>query len=292
MDAFDYFAPDNLSEALTLLATPNKTSRPLAGGTDLIVQLRETGLKCDQVIDLKNLAELTQFQSEGGKGWTIGAAVPCSEIYENAEFASQYPGIIDAASLIGGIQIQNRASFGGNLCNASPAADAIPALIAHSVTCQVASKSGTREVNVEDFCQSPGKTVLSEGEILVSLKLPATPKRFGAAYQRFIPRNEMDIAVAGAGSSVVLSEDGKTIESLRVGLGAVAPTPLLVQEISDKLKGKEVDSATFEQAAEIARSYANPISDTRGEDWQRVHLAGVLTQRTLQIACERAQAAL
>lgn len=289
VDAFQYDAPGTLDEALALLSRPGERVRPLAGGTDLIVQLREAGLPCDRIVDLKRLPELTRITVEPGQGWTIGAAVSCAEIYEHAEITRELPGLIDAASLIGGIQIQNRASLGGNLCNASPAADGIPPLIIHGAVCQLASSRGRREVPVEDFCTGPGQTVLEEGEILVSVRIPVPPPRFGAAYLRFIPRNEMDIAVAGAGASVVLSGDGQSLEAIRVALGAVAPHPLVVEEISDDLRGAPANDETLERAAELARQAARPIRDARGEVWQRVHLAGVLTRRALSLALERAR---
>ena len=199
------------------------------------------------------------------------------------------PGIIDAASLVGGTAIQNRASLGGNLCNGSPAADTIPPLIVHHAICRITGPGGQREIPVEQFCTGPGRTVLKPGEILVSFHIPAPSSTFGAHYLRFIPRNEMDIAVVGTGSSVVLDDTGTTFVSGRVALGAVAPTPLLVEEASQLLSGSPVTDETIEQVAEAARRAARPISDIRGTVEQRKHLSAVLTRRTLKKAIARAK---
>jgi carbon-monoxide dehydrogenase medium subunit len=205
------------------------------------------------------------------------------------EVKAYYPGLIDSTHLIGGVQIQGRASLGGNLCNASPAADGIPNLIAHHATAHIAGPNGQRTLPVEAFCTGPGRNALAPGEFLVALTLPLPPERFGAAYLRFTPRNEMDIAVTGAGTSVVLSQDGRTIESARVALGAVAPTPILVEAISEALAGQPVSEETFERAAALASEAARPITDMRGTIAQRKHLAGILTKRTLRIAVDRAR---
>jgi len=222
-------------------------------------------------------------------GLQLGAAVPCHRIYGDATIARAYPGLMDAFQLVGGTQIQGRASVGGNLCNSSPAADTIPTLIAHRATCIIAGPNGRREVPVEQFCTGPGRNVLGNGEFLVALRLPAPPKNFGARYLRFIPRNEMDIAVVGVGSSVVLGDDGGTGTAARIALGAVAPTPLLVEEAAAALIGKPISDTTIAQAAAAARAAARPIRDMRGTVAQRRHLVGVLTRRTLQGAIARAR---
>jgi carbon-monoxide dehydrogenase medium subunit len=222
-------------------------------------------------------------------GLRLGAAVPCHKIYNNATIAHAYPGLMDAFTLIGGTQIQGRASIGGNLCNSSPAADSIPPLIVHHTVCVIAGPNGRREVPVEQFCTGPGRNVLQRGEFLVSFRIPAPPKNFGAHYQRFIPRNEMDIAVVGVGSAVVLSEDRTAITAARIALGAVAPTPLLAEEAAAALVGKPISDTTIAAAAEAARAAARPISDMRGTVEQRRHLVGVLTRRTLQGAIARAK---
>ncbi len=288
MQALDYVAPNNVDEAISALADGGERARPLSGGTDLIAQLQEGRLGLDTIVDLKRIPELMAI-SVSSDSLTIGASVSCHTINSNQSVRDAYPALIDSTHLIGGTQIQGRASLGGNLCNSSPAADSIPNLIAHSVTCHIAGPNGRRSVAVEDFCTAPGRNVLGNGEFLVALEFPTPPANFGAAYLRFIPRNEMDIAVVGAGASVVLSDDKNTIQSARVSLGAVAPTPLFVQEAGDALAGQPVSEETLATAAELAKDAARPISDMRGTIPQRKHLSAILTQRALRIAIDRAR---
>jgi len=287
--AFDYVAPTTLQEALTVLKAKGIRARPLSGGTDLIVQVREDRRDLDVMIDIKKIPELTKMQCDPVQGLHVGASVPCCRIYEDPLIQKIYPGLVDAASLIGGIQIQNRASFGGNLCNSSPAADSIPALIVHYAICIIAGPGGTRKVPVEDFCTGPGKNVLRPDELLVALEVPPPPRHFGASYLRFIPRNEMDIAVAGCGISVELSEDRQTCLKARIALGAVAPTPLLVEEAGTLLANREVSEDAVSEAAAAAQAAARPITDMRGTAEYRRHLVGVLTRRALHSAIERAK---
>ena len=205
MHWIDFESPHSVREAVELLNEADGSARVLAGGTDLLVQLR--GGRFDDVsvvVDGKNIPELNEITYDPDGGLTLGAAVPCYRLYGNASISRAYPGLIDAASLIGGTQIQGRASFGGNLCNSTPSGDSIPAMIAHNATAHIEGPDGHRHVAVEDFCTGPGSNVLGRGEMLVSISFPAPSSGFGANYMRFIPRNEMDIAVAGAGTSVVL----------------------------------------------------------------------------------------
>lgn len=262
----------------------------LSGGTDLIVQLREGRRQARLVVDIKLVPEAAELAYSPNEGLRLGAAVPCYRIRADPTVARVYPGLIDAVSLIGGTAIQGRASVGGNLCNASPAADSIPALIVHQAVCIIAGPNGRRQVPVETFCIAPGKTVLQHGEFVVALRIPAPAARFGAAYLRFIPRNEMDIAVVGAGASVVLDESSTHFVSACIALGAVAPTPLLVKEAGDYLVGKAVSAETIAQAARIAQTAARPITDMRGTAAQRKHLSAVLVRRALERAVERAKA--
>jgi carbon-monoxide dehydrogenase medium subunit len=284
---FDYASPPSLKEAVELLATHGERARLLAGGTDLLVQMRAGRRTPDVVIDIKNIAELNELTYDASAGLTLGAAVPCYKVYGNAQVAAAYPALNDVASLIGGTQIQGRASIGGNLCNAAPSADAIPALIALNAKCRIAGPGGERELAVEDVCTAPGKTVLAANEILVSIHLPLPAKSAGARYIRFIPRNEMDIAVAGAGVSVEL-ENGN-FRSARVALASVAPTPLYVKAAGEFLAGKAVSDENIEQAAAIARDAAQPITDMRGTIAYRKHITGVLTRRALHDAVARAK---
>jgi len=289
--AFDYAAPATLAEAVALLAEKGERARVLAGGTDIIVQVREGRRSLDLLVDVKGIAELNELTFDAHQGLRLGAAVPCYRIAEHAAIVTAYPGLIDAVSLIGGVQIQSRASVGGNLCNASPAADTIPALIAQEAVCVLAGPAGTREVPVEKFCTAPGRHVLARGELLVSLRMPPPRPGSGAAYLRFIPRNEMDIAVVGAGVSVTLDATRSRCTGARVALAAVAPTPLLVPEAGAALVDGQLSDDLLEKAAQAARAAARPISDMRGDADYRRHLAGVLTRRALQAAVARAKGA-
>ena len=262
MKAIDYTAPRTIAEACTALAAKGDKARCLAGGTDVIVQVREGRRDLDLFVDIKQIPQLNELSYDPQSGLRIGAAVPCYRIYQHRQIAKAYPGLIDAVSLIGGIQIQSRASLGGNLCNASPAADGIPPLIALEAVCVIVGQIGTREVPVENFCTGPGKTALDAGEILVSLRLPAPKPRSGASYLRFIPRNEMDIAVVGAGVALTLDEKISRCTEARIALAAVAPTPLIVPEAGAALMEGELNEAAIEKAASRAQAAAKPISDT------------------------------
>jgi xanthine dehydrogenase FAD-binding subunit len=286
---FDYAAPTSLAQAMALLEGAHGTARVLAGGTDLIVQLREHLRDADLVVNIKKIPELMELSYSSQLGLRLGASVPCYRIYEHAEISVAYPALADAARIVGGWQIQSRASVGGNLCNSSPAADTIPALIALGAQCVIAGPKGLREVRAESFCTAPGRNVLQKGEILATIVVAPPVPFSGSAYERFIPRNEMDIAVAGAASWVKLSADGTTIEQARIGLAAVAPTPLFAAEASQWLSGKPATEKTFELAGELASEVASPISDMRGTAEFRLHLVGVLTRRTLEKAVERAR---
>jgi CO/xanthine dehydrogenase FAD-binding subunit len=287
--AIEYAAPGSVDEAISILAQHGARARMLSGGTDIIVQTREGRREIDVLVDAKTIPETTELRLEPDGSLYVGAAVPCAVIYENDEVKRRFPALIDSASLIGGIQIQSRASLGGNLCNSSPAADSIPTLIALGATCHIAGPNGRRTVPVEQFCTAPGRNVLADGEMLVALTFPAPESNAGAAFERFIPRNEMDIAVTNAAASVVLSEDGRTFRSARIGLGAVAPTPLFLAEAGDALAGQPVGAEAIERAAELAGQAARPITDMRGSVAQRRHLAKVLTRRVIEKAVERAR---
>ncbi len=289
MKSFDYAAPTSLAEASALLAHANGQARILAGGTDLLVQLREHLREADLVVDVKRIPELMELSFTPEQGLRLGASVPCYRIYEHAEVSAAYPALAEAARIVGGWQIQSRASVGGNLCNSSPAGDTIAPLIALGASCTVVGPEGTRQVAAEEFCVSPGKNVLRRGELLSTIVFPPPAKSGGSAYERFIPRNEMDIAVAAAGSWVELDPSGKTIKNARVAITAVAPTPRFAAEASQWLAGKPATEETFAQAGELAKKVASPITDMRGTQEFRVHLVGVLTKRTLAKAVERAR---
>ncbi|MBT6273401.1 MAG: xanthine dehydrogenase family protein subunit M [Chromatiales bacterium] len=282
-----YATPDTVDAAVGLLAGATGNSRVLAGGTDLLVQMRSGNLDPDLIVDLKHINETRTITPEAG-GFRVGAAVAGAELTEHPDVKSVWPGVVEAVDLIGSTQIQGRASMGGNLCNASPAADSVPAMIAASMTARVAGPNGIREVPVEAICTGPGKTSLTKGEFIVSFFMPARPAHSGDAYLRFIPRTEMDIAVVGAGISLTL-DDGGTCTAARVVVGAVAPTAMMVPDGAAALIGSKGDDEALEKLAAAARAVCNPINDKRGTIEYRTKVAGVLAQRAAKIALERAR---
>jgi carbon-monoxide dehydrogenase medium subunit len=289
LEPFEFVSPSSIDEAVKILASKGDQARIMAGGTDMLVQMRAGRRTAPLVVDIKGIPELNVMSYDANKGLTLGAAVPCYKIYQDATLSKVFPGLIDTAELIGGIQIQGRASIGGNICNAAPSGDSIPAIIALNGVCNIAGPNGTREMAAEDFCTAPGQNALQNGEILVSISIPAPVANSGANYLRFIPRNEMDIAVVGVGTSVVLDASGQNFVSARISLASVAPTPVFAKEAGDSLAGKPVSEEAIQQASELAQAAAKPISDMRGTIRQRVHLVGVFTRRTLNNAIERAR---
>ncbi|MBI3801106.1 MAG: xanthine dehydrogenase family protein subunit M [Deltaproteobacteria bacterium] len=288
MHAITYESPKSLAQALSLLSATGEKGRLLAGGTDLLIQMRAGVRKPEQLIDAKSIPELQVLSFNSQDGLRVGAAVPCCRLIEDPAVRQHYPGLVEAAGLIGSVQIQSRCSLGGNLCNGSPAADTTPALIALGAVCHVASSKGTRTVAVEDFVVSPGRTVLQADELLVEFRIPAPKPHSADCYQRFIPRNEMDIAVVGVGAAVTLN--GDTCTAARISLGAVAPTPLFAKEAGASLVGKPLNESTIAAAAALAQQIAVPITDMRGTAEYRKHMVGVLTRRVLTTAAERARA--
>ena len=286
MENFDYLRPRSLGEAYAALGN-GKSSLLLAGGTDVIVQLREGRKRCDQLIDLKFVPELMARSFAADGTLELGAAVSCADIYEDAEIGRRFPGLLDSAHIIGGIQIQSRASIGGNLCNASPAADSSPSLIALGARLVIGSATATREIAAEDFFTGPGRSALAPNELLLQIRIPPLRANENSFYLRFIPRNEMDIAVASAGAKLQLNAAGDTVESARISLGAVAATPLYVAAAGAALVGKAPNEASFALAGEAAAAAATPITDMRGSIVQRKRLASVLTVRALNGALKR-----
>jgi carbon-monoxide dehydrogenase medium subunit len=290
MQAFSYVPARSLSEAADILAKEGDGAKLLSGGTDIIVQLREGRRSAKVVVDVKGIPELNQLSFDPKAGLVIGAAAPLHRIYNNAEIAKMYPGLMDAFTLIGGTAIQGRATLGGNVCTASPAGDSIPALIAHGAVAVVASRSVIREMPLEKFFAGPGRTVLNPGELLVRFQIPAPQANASGAYLRFIPRNEMDIAVVSAGAYVVLDATKANVLSARISIGAVAPTPLFVKDAGDALAGKPISAESIDAAAKLAQAAAKPITDMRGTVEQRKHLSYVMTKRAIEKAIERAKA--
>ncbi len=287
MQPLKYARATTVDEAVSLLADNGPGARVLAGGTDLIVNARERTRDVDVLVDIKAIPETMAIEFDADAGLTIGAATPCYQLYNNAQIQEAYPAIVDCASLIGGTAIQGRASLGGNLCNSGPAGDSIPPMIVLEATANIAGPGGTRSVPVEDFCTAPGQNVLADGELLVSISFPAPRPNSGARFLRFIPRNEMDIAVVNAAASLQL--DGDTVTQARVAIGAVAATPLFVPAAGEALVGNALTDETIAAAAAAAREAATPIDDMRGSIKQRKHLSGVLTQRVILGAANRSR---
>lgn len=288
MTAYAYVAPTSVSEVLTLLddhARSGAATQILAGGTDVMVQMRSVNREPRTIIDIKRLEETNRLEVDDEQIY-IGSAIPSAQMQEHAELKVLYPGLLEAADLIGSTQVQGRATVCGNLCNASPAGDSIPALIAAGAVCDIATANGSRELAVEDFVTGVGQNALATGEFLLGLKLRRPQASTKDAYLRFTPRTEMDIAVAGVGVSVSL--DGAKCVTARVAIGAVAKTALLVEEATEALLGSVLDEASLQQAGEACQAAAQPISDKRGSAVYRRKVVGVLCRRALAVARDRA----
>ena len=286
MSTLSYAAPSTVQEAVSILAGANGGAKVLSGGTDLLVQLRSGRSRPDLIVDVKRIPGLIDIREENG-GFVIGAATPCALIGEHRTLRQVWPGVVEAACLIGSTQVQGRATLAGNLCNASPAADSVPAMIAARATCVVAGPAGRREVPVEAIATGPGRTSLARGELLVEFRLPKRLPRSADAYLRFIPRTEMDIAVVGAGVNLTLDASGTCTEA-RVVLGAVAPTAILVPDGAAALVGRRLDDEALSRLDAAARRACKPITDKRGTIECRTKVAGVLARRAAGIAYARA----
>ena len=284
-----YEAPESLDSAVALLAGARGDARVLAGGTDLLVQMRADVVEPEIIVDIKKISETRTITEEKG-GWRIGAAVTGAELKEHPRLKQVWPGVVEAANLIGSTQIQGRATLGGNLCNGSPAADSVPALIAAGAVATVAGPKGRRDVPVEDVMIGPRKLSLTKGEFVVSFLLPPRGKGASDAYLRFIPRTEMDIAVVGAGVSLGVDGGGR-VTAARVSLGAVAEKVLLVPAAAQAIVGSTLDGPAQERLEAAARAACRPIDDKRGTVQFRTEVAGVLARRAALIALSRARTA-
>jgi carbon-monoxide dehydrogenase medium subunit len=281
-----YAAPTTVEEAVGLLANATGQARVLSGGTDLIVQMRSGRTRPDLIVDIKRIAGTIGIREEAD-GWHIGAATPGAQVTEHTGFSSDWPGVTEGLDLIGSTQVQGRASFAGNLCNASPAGDSIPALIAVGGKAVIAGKNGTRTIPVEDVPAGPGRTTLAKDEFVLEFIVPKRQGKTGDAYLRFIPRTEMDIAVVGAGVCVTLDGNG-VCTAAKVALGAVAPTVVVVPDAAAALIGSKLDDAALAKLDAAAQAACNPINDKRGTIEFRTQVAGVLARRAAAIAFERA----
>jgi aerobic carbon-monoxide dehydrogenase medium subunit len=281
-----YVAPRSLDEAIGAFAAAGSAARIMAGGTDLLVQMRSGLVRPGLIVDIKNVGEMTEIHETADGGFRVGAAVSGMVLLEHPRFGKVWPGVLEAVNLIGSKQVQGRASAGGNLCNGSPAGDSVPAMIAAGAVVTVQGPNGRREIKVEDVPAGPGRTNLKPGEILVSFALPPRPAGSSDAYLRMIPRTEMDIAVVGLAVSLTLKDGVCT--AARVGLGAVAPTALLVEPAARALVGSTLDDTALEAAAAACRAACRPIDDKRGTIAYRTKTAGVLLKRVTAIAAQRA----
>ncbi len=280
MRYFEFSRPNSLEQALSVLSENPGEVRPLAGGTDLIEQVKQGRHEPKIIMDLKSIPELCKLDWDPKDGLRIGAATSCSEVYQHQIVRTHFPAIVDAGMLVGSIQIQNRAAIGANVCNAAPSGDTIPALLIYEAKAMIISPRGSREVPLEKFFVGPGRTVLEGDEILMEIIVPPPAPRSHSSYLRFIPREEMDIAVVGVGSMVSLDENG-TCSTARVALASVAPTPVRAFHAESILEGNPPTTILVEEAARNAVLDSSPISDVRGSAEYRKNLVEVLTSRTL-----------
>lgn len=281
-----YEKPQTVAEAARLLSAEKGLSRILAGGTDVLVQMKSGLIEPDLIVDIKALPGLRSIVAEAG-GFRVGAAVAGAQLAEDRDLKKAWPGVVEAANLIGSTQVQGRCTMAGNLCNASPAADSVPALVAAGATVRIAGPGAARDVAVETIPAGPGKTTLKKGEFVTSIFLPARPARSADAYLRFIPRSEMDIAVAAAAVNLTLDAEGR-VTAARVALGAVAPTVLLVEAAAAALIGSKLEGAALEKLSAACSAAAKPIDDKRGSVAYRKDVVGVLAKRAARIAYTRA----
>ncbi|WP_374333612.1 xanthine dehydrogenase family protein subunit M [Aestuariivirga sp.] len=281
-----YEAPETTKAAVGLLAKAKGSAYVLAGGSDLLVRMKGGFVEPDLVVDIKRIKAMREVKKTAS-GFVIGAAVSCAEVNENKALIKAWPGVVEAAGLIGSKQVQSRCTMAGNLCNASPAADSVPALVAAGAKAVVQGPKGKRKVAVEDIPVGPGRNSLKKGELIEAIELPARKGKSGDAYLRFIPRTEMDIAVVSAGVSLTLGDKG-VIKDARVALGAVAPTVRLVKEAAKAIIGTKLDEAALEKLGKAASAACSPIDDKRGTIEFRTKVAAVLAKRAAQIAYKRA----
>lgn len=282
-----YHTPTTFEDAAKLASAASGLTRFLAGGTDVLVQMRAGMVQPDDLIDLKKIAGVSEIARTQEGGWRIGIAVPGIVLGAHDGLKADWPGVVEGMELIGSTQIQGRATLTGNLCNGSPAADGVPGLVAAGATVEITGPEGTRTAEVEEIPTGPGKTSLKPGELISAILLPPRGENAGDAYLRFIPRTEMDIAVVGAAVSLRL--DGDTVSEARVALGAVAPVVKLVPEAGDAIIGSTLDEAALEKLGQAASAACSPIDDKRGTVAFRTDVAAVLAKRAAKIAYGRAK---
>lgn len=290
MKRFEYLAPTTLEEAASLLRERGDGGKILAGGTDLLVQMKEAGLHPSYVVSLRRLSELRGISFSQSEGLRIGAMASMSTVEGHPVVRERYQALYDGACIVGSVQTRNMATLGGNVCNAAPSADTAPPLIVLGAAADIAGAQGRRTVSVEELFTGPGQTVLSPTDILVAFRLPTPPARSGSVYQRHTPRAIMDIAVVGVAVQITLAPESDIIREARICLGAVAPKPIRAPEAEASLAGQTPSDEALARAGELAAQAARPISDVRGSAAFRRHLVRVMTERCLRIAVERASA--
>lgn len=289
MKRFDYFAPTTLDEAVSLLQERGDGGKVLAGGTDLLVQMKEAGLHPSYVVSLRRLSDLRDISFGESEGLRIGAMATMSALEAHPVVRRRFQALHDGARILGSVQTRNMATLGGNVCNAAPSADTTPPLAALGAVAEIAGPAGRRTVPVAGLFSGPAETVLAPADILVAFRLPTPPPRSGGVYQRHTPRAIMDIAVVGVAVQVTLAPDSDVIREARICLGAVAPTPVRAAEAEASLANQAPSDEALARAAELAVQAARPISDVRGSAGFRRHLVRVMTERCLRIAVERAK---
>jgi carbon-monoxide dehydrogenase medium subunit len=288
---FAYESPTTIDEAVRLLAEYGERARPIAGGTDIVVQMKESATRFpypELIVGLSRIAELKGIEFRESGGLRIGAGATMAEVSEHQVVRDRYTAIAEGAGVVGSWQTMNMATIGGNLCNAAPSADTAPALLAFEAQAVIAGPSGRRTVDLPGLFAGPGQTTLKKGELLAEVRVPVPPERTGSAYRRHTPRKQMDIAVVGVAAAVTLAADG-CIENARIALGAVAPTPIRAPQAEASLAGQPANDEAFARAAETAAGECSPISDLRGSADMRRHLVRVMTERMLRQAVERAR---
>ncbi len=290
MHKFAYYAPGTVKEATALLTKHGANGKVLAGGTDLVVQIKEQvkGMAPDYVVSLKNIKEVHQTRFTPRAGLVFGAGATIAQVLAAPGMREHYPALVEGAEIIGSLQIQNQATLAGNICNAAPSADSVPPLIAYGASVTVAGPRKTRTIPLEEFFAGPGKTVLAHNELLVSVHVPATGARTGCRYVRHTPRQQMDIAMVGVAALMQLDKAGRVADA-RIVLGAVAPTPIRARLAEDALRGQAPTEALIAEAAELAAAEERPISDTRGSAGYRRYITAILVKRMLHAALADAQ---
>jgi len=287
LKSFDYFRPSTVKEATEILADLGRRAKVMAGGTDLLVNMRAGELRPDYLVDLQGIGALGQLKHDTD-GLKIGAAVTLRAMETDEAVRKQFGVLAHAAAVVGSVQIRNLGTIGGNICNASPSADMAPPLLVLNARARIAGAGGRRSLPLADFFVGPGRTALEEDEILIGLDVPAMPPRSGASYLRVSTRRAMDLAVVGVAALVVLEEGDSVCREARIALGSVAPTPIRAREAEKLLKGKTLGRGAIAEAAAAAVKAARPISDVRGTAEYRREMVEVLTRRALAAALKQA----